>query len=147
MMHLLTLVLLTLLLPGDAAVSIRTSDSHYDASGNAREAFLPQRLSKGMLQQEPAAFEATAAVPGAVARRAATPSMQFFGKNNKKEPRKGNAIYDDEVDTTYNRFAFWKADDEDVGVEDSGFAEDGSDLATKGLGLYAAFIPFLLLLL
>jgi hypothetical protein len=63
---------------------------------------------------------------------------------------KGN-FYDDEADTIPDRFAFWKADpaeDEESPEEfmnNLGFAEGGRDLATDGLLIYAAFIPFLLL--
>ena len=60
-------------------------------------------------------------------------------------------VYDDEVDTYASRFQFWKADDSPVGFEGEmddldaqGFGEGGQDLANQGLGVYLAFVPFLL---
>lgn len=70
-------------------------------------------------------------------------------KTGKRYDRLPNAVagdfFDDEKDTTNNRFAAWSfKDDEELSMaERSGFSESGRDLATDGLMLYALFIPFL----
>jgi hypothetical protein len=64
-------------------------------------------------------------------------------------PSSAGAFYDDE-DPGPRQFAWWTPDDsggEDgmmSDVERAGFSENGRDLATDGLYIYAAFIPFLL---
>jgi hypothetical protein len=83
---------------------------------------------------------------------------QFSYENTKTKQRfdrlpanvRGGSFYDDEVDSTPTPFGWWNPD---TGAEDEldeeamqnlGFAAGGRDLATDGLYIYAAFIPFLL---
>ena len=79
-------------------------------------------------------------------RTLASPTMQFgkflggnkqFTSANKDERKKRSDFYDDERDTVNRR------DYMPNFVEQS----EENDLATQGLGLYAAFIPFLLFVL
>ena len=85
-------------------------------------------------------------VRGAAPRTLAPATMQFgkflggnkqFTSANKDERKKRSDFYDDERDTVNRR------DYMPNFVEQS----EENDLATQGLGLYAAFIPFLLFVL
>jgi len=73
------------------------------------------------------------------------------GDRYDKLPRSagGGAFYDDERDTvTQTPWSFLQAEKRDSSyasvTEESGFGEDGKDLALVGLAPYLAFIPFLL---
>jgi len=71
--------------------------------------------------------------------------MQFGKKPTKSRRNRDGTVFDDEVDTTPNQYAWWnfeKSGSQDI--ESAGFAEGGRDLATDGLLIYAAFIPALL---
>ena len=86
--------------------------------------------------------------------RCAGATMQFWKKGDSSGKKTySRDVYDDEVNTFAGRFSGWNAEkDSPVGrggkmtdLERAGFTEDGRDLATDGLLIYAAFIPFLLL--